>query len=212
MSEQGEVERLSLELEGVRKAYNLLHAGMGSQCELMDELKQRVRSMEKGYLDLPTKAFRRLLGVPEDFPTIVTLCGSTRFVKEYEEVQKRLTLEGKLVISVGLFGHQIGLDMEGPTKKMLDELHKRKIDLADEVYVIDPVVLVCGECRKISEVGRHTVSEPLYGAPGSIARTCYSKCHDRAMVPVPYVGESTSSEIKYANVKGKRVRYLSEEK
>ena len=36
---------------------------------------------------------------------VVTLCGSTRFKNEFMEAQKRLTLEGKIVISVGLFGH-----------------------------------------------------------------------------------------------------------
>ena len=35
----------------------------------------------------------------------ITLCGSTRFRDEYMEAQKRLTLEGYIVISVGLFGH-----------------------------------------------------------------------------------------------------------
>ena len=36
---------------------------------------------------------------------IVTLCGSTRFKDQFLETQKRLTLEGFIVISVGLFGH-----------------------------------------------------------------------------------------------------------
>ena len=36
---------------------------------------------------------------------VVTLCGSTRFKDEFMEAQKRLTLEGNIVISVGLFGH-----------------------------------------------------------------------------------------------------------
>ena len=36
---------------------------------------------------------------------IVTLCCSTRFKNVFMEVQKRLTLEGNIVISVGLFGH-----------------------------------------------------------------------------------------------------------
>lgn len=36
---------------------------------------------------------------------IVTLCGSTKFKKEFLEIQKKLTLEGYIVISVGLFGH-----------------------------------------------------------------------------------------------------------
>ena len=69
---------------------------------------------------------------------IVTLCGSTRFKDEFLAEQKRLTLEGNLVISVGLFGHS-GVEevwTEG-TKEMLDEIHLRKIDLADEIFVIN---------------------------------------------------------------------------
>ena len=36
---------------------------------------------------------------------VVILCGSTHFKDEFIEVQKQLTLEGNIVISVGLFGH-----------------------------------------------------------------------------------------------------------
>ena len=61
------------------------------------------------------------------------------------EVQKRLTLAGNIVISVGLFGHSGDSEVwenmdEGTltrTKKMLDDMHKRKIDMADEIYVIN---------------------------------------------------------------------------
>ena len=76
---------------------------------------------------------------------VITLCGSTRFKKEFMETQKRLTLEGNIVISVGLFGHSRDSEVwenmdEGTitkTKKMLDDMHKRKIDMADEIFVID---------------------------------------------------------------------------
>lgn len=68
----------------------------------------------------------------------ITLCGSTKFKSEFEEVMKNLTLEGNIVISVGLFGHQIGLNMNSDTKRMLDKLHFAKIDLADEIFVINP--------------------------------------------------------------------------
>ena len=76
---------------------------------------------------------------------VVTLCGSTRFKDEFMEAQKRLTLEGNIVISVGLFGHsgdnEVWENMdEGTltaTKKMLDDMHKRKIDMADEIFVIN---------------------------------------------------------------------------
>lgn len=76
---------------------------------------------------------------------VITLCGSTRFKDEFMKTQKRLTLEGNIVISVGLFGHagdnEVWENMdEGTltkTKKMLDDMHKRKIDMADEIYVIN---------------------------------------------------------------------------
>ena len=76
---------------------------------------------------------------------VITLCGSTRFKDAFIEAQKRLTLEGNIVISVGLFGHSgdeevwDGMD-EGTlskTKKMLDDMHRRKIDISDEIYVIN---------------------------------------------------------------------------
>ena len=102
---------------------------------------------------------------------VITLCGSTRFKDEFLREQKRLTLEGNIVISVGLFGHsgdnEVWENMdEGTltkTKEMLDDMHKRKIDMADEIFVIN-------------------VNE--------------------------YIGDSTKSEIAYAESTGKKVNYL----
>ncbi len=76
---------------------------------------------------------------------VITLCGSTRFKDAFMEAQKRLTLEGNIVISVGLFGHDgdtevwegMSEDTVTRTKEMLDDMHKRKIDMADEIYVIN---------------------------------------------------------------------------
>ena len=69
---------------------------------------------------------------------VITLCGSTRFKDAFLEAQKRLTLAGNIVISVGLFGHSGDDEVltEG-TKEMLDDMHKRKIDMADGIYVIN---------------------------------------------------------------------------
>lgn len=69
---------------------------------------------------------------------VITLCGSTRFKDEFYAVQKKLTLKGYIVISVGLFGHSGDDEVwsEG-TKEMLDDMHKRKIDMADEIFVIN---------------------------------------------------------------------------
>src|SRR5664279_2527179 len=69
---------------------------------------------------------------------IITLCGSTKFKDEFVAEQKRLTLEGNIVISVGLFGHSGDDEVwTESTKEMLDDMHKRKIDLADEIFVVN---------------------------------------------------------------------------
>ena len=76
---------------------------------------------------------------------VITLCGSTRFKNEFMEAQKKLTLAGNIVISVGLFGHSgdnevwegMSEDTLTETKIMLDDMHKRKIDMADEIFVIN---------------------------------------------------------------------------
>ena len=76
---------------------------------------------------------------------VITLCGSTKFKNEYMRVQKELTLKGYIVLTVGLFGHsgdnEVWENMdEGTltkTKEMLDDMHKRKIDMSDEIFVIN---------------------------------------------------------------------------
>lgn len=95
---------------------------------------------------------------------IVTLCGSTKFKDEFMRVQKELTLKGYIVISVGCFGHS-GDVFTDEQKIMLDDMHKRKIDMADEIFVIN----VDG-----------------------------------------YIGNSTKSEIEYAEAHDKKVNYLTD--
>jgi len=74
----------------------------------------------------------------EDFnPTIVTLCGSTRFKNIFEIVEKELALRGYLVISVSCFGHVDKDERIWENKDLLDKIHLKKIDLADEIYIID---------------------------------------------------------------------------
>lgn len=76
-------------------------------------------------------------------PEIVTLCGSTRFKDAINAENARLTMQGCLVISLGVFGHTDMPDVNwttdgSDTKQMLDQLHLQKIDLADRVHVVNP--------------------------------------------------------------------------
>ena len=82
---------------------------------------------------------------------VITLCGSTRFKEDFERVNRELTLAGNIVISVGCFGHAGDVFTE-EQKIMLDDIHKRKIDMADAIYVIN----------KDGYIGSSTKSEIKY--------------------------------------------------
>ncbi len=69
---------------------------------------------------------------------VITLCGSTKFKDDFIREQKRLSLEGNIIISVGMFGHSGDNEVwDNDTKEMLDDMHKRKIDMSDEIFVIN---------------------------------------------------------------------------
>lgn len=75
-------------------------------------------------------------------PIVVCLCGSTRFADEFRAANLRETIAGKIVLSIGCDTKSdsdlivLGkLTVEAKAK--LDTLHLRKIDLADEVLILN---------------------------------------------------------------------------
>ena len=97
---------------------------------------------------------------------VITLCGSTRFKEMFLEMQKRLTLEGNIVISVGLFGHSGDEEVWAPgTKEMLDDMHKRKIDMADAIYVINVDGYIGSSTRSEIEYARNNGKQVLFLEP-----------------------------------------------
>ena len=69
---------------------------------------------------------------------IVTLCGSTRFKEQFEAANKAYTLKGWIVLSVGHYPHQEEEHTSEDIKADLDQLHLDKIDMSDEVFMINP--------------------------------------------------------------------------
>lgn len=138
--------------------------------------------------------------LPVGFPRIVVLCGSTRFKKEYIEANFKETMKGNIVLSVGLYGHADSkvYTLTEEEKRALDELHFRKIELSDEVFIINPRVPICDGCSKPVEY------DPKWG--GFACRECGSLQSTNRVVP--YIGESTRREIEYATGLGKPIRYL----
>lgn len=73
-------------------------------------------------------------------PKVVCLCGSTRFFDAFSEANLKETRAGNIVLSVGCHTHSdsdLGISQDSEEKKKLDELHLRKIDLADEVLILN---------------------------------------------------------------------------
>ena len=68
---------------------------------------------------------------------IITLCGSIKFKAEFIKVQEKLTLDGNIIFTPNFFNNIRKEDIDEKMKKMLDEMHKQKIDMSDEIYVIN---------------------------------------------------------------------------
>ena len=118
---------------------------VAGRCAARDKLcSSAVKSVRVKSADEVTKLFGTGSKLPEHLkPKVVCLCGSTRFYQEFQKANFEQTMEGHIVLSVGFYPHSseqvhgenIGIT---PEKKLeLDALHKRKIDLADEVLVLN---------------------------------------------------------------------------
>jgi hypothetical protein len=96
-----------------------------------------------------------IVPAPPVTPTIACLCGSTRFYDQFQQANYDLTMRGEIVLSVGFCPHAKaepgqgeGVGYDSAEKTALDELHKRKIDLADYVLVVSDSTGYFGESTK----------------------------------------------------------------
>jgi len=95
-------------------------------------------------------------------PQIVCLCGSTRFADAWITAHREESLAGRIVLSVGVMIHagDAPIREDGPEKRALDELHLRKIDLADEVLVLNVGGYIGESTRKELKYSR-SVGKPV---------------------------------------------------
>jgi hypothetical protein len=70
-------------------------------------------------------------------PVVVTLCGSTKFKNAFIEANATETMAGKIVLSVGGFDHAEGIVLTQSQRQMLGKLHEHKIDMSDEILVLN---------------------------------------------------------------------------
>lgn len=82
---------------------------------------------------------------------VLTLCGSTRFQKEFIDAQELYTKKGYIVLSPMAFNIRAYHDNE-TFMQMFHEMHLQKIDMADEILVVNPD----------NYIGEHTKQEIAY--------------------------------------------------
>lgn len=76
------------------------------------------------------------MSIAQNKYNIITLCGSIRFKTEFLKVQEELTLKGNIVFTPNFFNTKKD-EIDSETKKMLDEMHRQKIDMSHEILVIN---------------------------------------------------------------------------
>jgi hypothetical protein len=84
----------------------------------------------KGYVDLDKEKILSKIKV-------ITLCGSAKFMKEFKEVETNLTLKGVAVLSPIFFEQSDIGKISQKDVQLLGSIHFRKIELADEIFVMD---------------------------------------------------------------------------
>lgn len=102
-----------------------------------------------------------------DYPyatPIVCLCGSTRFKAEFEQANQRFTREGRIVVAPGVFGHA-GDPLTDEEKVRLDALHLDKIDLAHQVFVVNPGGYIGESTRREIDYAESVGKPVLYLVP-----------------------------------------------
>ena len=94
-------------------------------------------------------------------PRIICLCGSTRFLAAFREANLKETLVGKIVLSIGCdFKSDDALGLSVVDKERLDRLHLRKIDLADDIYILNVGGYIGSSTRKEIEYAK-SLNKPI---------------------------------------------------
>lgn len=130
-------------------------------------------------------------------PRIVCLVGSTRWIEEYRKANLRETIRGHIVLSIGCdkkTDDALGLTPE--QIRQLDVLHLRKIELADEILIIDGRPLTKPQLETNEVVFKKWVEgRSRTASPAPLEQ------------PTVYMGDATLFEIAFAASLGKRIRY-----
>ena len=99
---------------------------------------------------------------------VITLCGSTKFKKQFEDANAFLTLQGNVVLSVAFFEQSEGMHITPEQARLFGEIHFRKIDLSDEILVIDVEGYIGESTKKEIEYAKERKKSVTYYSQSEI--------------------------------------------
>lgn len=92
---------------------------------------------------------------------IITLCGSTKFKKDFDYANLQLTLNNMIVLQPGCYAHHDNIEISNVQKNKLDVLHKEKILMSDCVLVIN-VNKYIGDSTKSEIEYAQSIHKPIF--------------------------------------------------
>jgi hypothetical protein len=95
-------------------------------------------------------------------PKVVTLCGSTKFKKQFQEAEAKLTLKGRIVLSLGFFEQSDNIEVTEEQVKLFEWLHYHKIDMSDEIFVVNVNGYIGESTKKEIEYAIHNGKKVTY--------------------------------------------------
>lgn len=85
---------------------------------------------------------------------VITLCGSTKFKEQFEKANAYLTLQGNIVLSLGFFEQSEGIKITEEQAELFEQMHYEKINMSDEIFVIDVNGYIGNSTRKEIEYAK----------------------------------------------------------
>lgn len=124
------------------------------------------------------EAFAGIPGNRPGAPVVVCLCGSSRFYDEFRQANYDLTLRGSIVLAVDFYSRGQG-EHDSAEKTALDELRRRKIDLADEVLVVSDESGYFGDSTAGEIAYANKTGKPV----GYLCRAAFERAGALGLVP-----------------------------
>ena len=93
---------------------------------------------------------------------VITLCGSIKFKEEFLKMQEKLTLSENIVLTPNFFQNIKKEEINEQTKKMLDGMHRQKIDMSDAIFVINVNGYIGESTKNEIEYAKSKNKEILY--------------------------------------------------